>query len=211
MGEMFDPYKILGVRRNASAATIRKAFRNRAKTAHPDAGGKPGDFEALNRAHAVLADPARRKRYDETGVADDGVDTAEQEAMNAIAQLLAHVIESDLDVAHTNVAKKISEALLKEQGEKRKQIKRLDRARKRIDAMLGRFTRDEGENLLDAMLRSQIGHIDTVQKGIEARIATLKRANEIVEQYGYRFDQQTPMMVFRDNSMASSTGTSNWA
>jgi curved DNA-binding protein len=66
-----DYYQTLGLKRNASQAEIKKAFRKLARQHHPDA--KPGDkdaerrFKLINEAHAVLADPEKRKKYDALG------------------------------------------------------------------------------------------------------------------------------------------------
>ena len=63
-----DPYRLLGVARDASADDIRRAFRSAAKKSHPDL--HPGDkdaetrFKALSAAHEVLGDPERRAQYD---------------------------------------------------------------------------------------------------------------------------------------------------
>ncbi|WP_145138456.1 DnaJ C-terminal domain-containing protein [Roseomonas gilardii] len=63
-----DPYKTLGVSRQASADEIRKAFRAIAKKNHPDLN--PGDtvaeerFKAANAAHELLSDPEKRARFD---------------------------------------------------------------------------------------------------------------------------------------------------
>ncbi|KAF7309162.1 hypothetical protein MKEN_01118500 [Mycena kentingensis (nom. inval.)] len=59
-----DYYKILGVSRDADAKTIKKAFRNGAKTAHPDKGGSEQKMAALNEAYEVLSDPELRQRFD---------------------------------------------------------------------------------------------------------------------------------------------------
>src|SRR6478672_9442485 len=69
--EYQDYYETLGVPRTASPADIKKAFRKLAREHHPDK--KPGDktaeqrFKQINEAHAVLADPDKRKKYDRLG------------------------------------------------------------------------------------------------------------------------------------------------
>ena len=64
-----DYYKILGVPKDADAATIKKAYRKLAKDLHPDANA--GDkkieekFKAVSEAYDVVSDPKRRAEYDE--------------------------------------------------------------------------------------------------------------------------------------------------
>ena len=70
-----DPYLILGVTRNASAAEIRAAYRTLGAKYHPDRHqGNPLEDLAsqkmaeINRAYGVLSDPALRRAYDEAKV-----------------------------------------------------------------------------------------------------------------------------------------------
>jgi molecular chaperone DnaJ len=64
-----DYYKALGVSKNATADEIKKSYRKLARKYHPDAN--KGDvsaeerFKEISEAHSVLADPQRRKEYDE--------------------------------------------------------------------------------------------------------------------------------------------------
>lgn len=66
---MADYYSVLGVKKDASASEIKKAFRKLAKKYHPDATG--GDaaaekkFIEINEAYDVLGDEKKRKEYDE--------------------------------------------------------------------------------------------------------------------------------------------------
>ena len=69
--EFKDYYRILGVRRDATAAEIKQAFRRLARQYHPDVArdkrAAEERFKEINEAHEVLGDPARRQRYDELG------------------------------------------------------------------------------------------------------------------------------------------------
>lgn len=63
-------YKLLGVAPDATAAEVKTAYRRLAKTAHPDAGGDPETFSAINDAYVILIDPKTRDEYDRTGLVD---------------------------------------------------------------------------------------------------------------------------------------------
>ena len=69
-----DYYQTLGLKRNADAAAIKKAYRKLAMKYHPDQN--PDDpaaeekFKELNEAHETLKDPVKRQNYDTFGTAD---------------------------------------------------------------------------------------------------------------------------------------------
>jgi molecular chaperone DnaJ len=65
-----DYYDILEVNRNASQDEIKKAFRKKAHTYHPDKeSGDEEKFKEANMAYQVLGDPEKRKKYDQFGSA----------------------------------------------------------------------------------------------------------------------------------------------
>jgi molecular chaperone DnaJ len=67
-----DYYEVLGVKKDASADEIKKAFRKAAIEHHPDKGGDETKFKEINEAYEVLKDTDKRKRYDQFGHAGVG-------------------------------------------------------------------------------------------------------------------------------------------
>ena len=74
-GETDDLYQILGVPRDASAADIKKAYRQLVRKYHPDAnpGNKDAEerFKKINMAYEVLSDSQKRTQYDQFGTVGD--------------------------------------------------------------------------------------------------------------------------------------------
>lgn len=64
---MEDYYKILGLERDATPDQIKKAYRNLAKTHHPDVGGNEEEFKKISTAYEVLSDEQKRANYDNGG------------------------------------------------------------------------------------------------------------------------------------------------
>lgn len=60
-------YETLGVKKDATADEIKKAFRKAARKHHPDAGGNEEQFKEINEAYEVLSDKEKRKQYDDYG------------------------------------------------------------------------------------------------------------------------------------------------
>jgi molecular chaperone DnaJ len=73
-----DPYKTLGVNRNASEEDVKKAYRKLARQYHPDKN--PGDesaeerFKDIQEANSILSDPDKRRQYDSGAMNARGFD-----------------------------------------------------------------------------------------------------------------------------------------
>ena len=71
-----DLYELLGVKRNATKAQLKKAYRKLAKKYHPDKYALATEetkketsakMAEISSAYSILSDPKERKFYDETG------------------------------------------------------------------------------------------------------------------------------------------------
>lgn len=62
-----NPYSTLGVARAASADTIKRAYKEKAKQHHPDRGGDATKFAEISNAYDILKDPDKRAYFDSTG------------------------------------------------------------------------------------------------------------------------------------------------
>ena len=75
-------YEVLGVKKDASKAEIKKAHRSRAKKHHPDLN--PGDkaseetFKKIQAAYNILSDEKKRRQYDSGEIDAEGKDTPRQ-------------------------------------------------------------------------------------------------------------------------------------
>lgn len=68
--EYKDYYQILGVKREASMADIKRAYQKLARKYHPDLNkdeGAEAHFKEINEAYHALKDPEKRKVYDQLG------------------------------------------------------------------------------------------------------------------------------------------------
>lgn len=123
-------YDILGIPKNATSDQIKKAFRTKAMTHHPDKGGDPEKFKEINKAYEILSDDKRRQLYDKYGDDFENKMKSEGNGMNDIfshmgmgfpfgprgprghqqnkkCEDMKHVLNISLEQAYNGVSKKL--------------------------------------------------------------------------------------------------------
>jgi len=126
---MIDLYQLLGIKRGASRDEIRKAYRRKAKTSHPDSGGSVQQFSALATAHEVLSDDRRREKYDTTGEIETAKpNNVDVSAIEVIAQKLGLVIHAEQDVTSMDIDALIRQAIREDIASRKSNIADQERA-----------------------------------------------------------------------------------
>src|ERR1035438_2640985 len=147
---MTDLYAILGVPRDADRAAIRRAYREMAHTAHPDAGGSPEAFARIKMAHDILTDEARRQRYDETGeVVEITVDNRRAQLMETLSsgldQAMLRLARGTKPPKYVDMAKLTAEALRERRREWTNQRQEFEKTANWSRELLGRFSAASGD------------------------------------------------------------------
>lgn len=183
-----DLYRVLGVGRGAAQDDLRRAYRQKAKTSHPDSGGSVGAFGEIATAYAVLSDPARRERYDLTGEIDPPrADTLDASAIEVIAQKLGLIIHAEQDVTSLDIDALIEGAIREDMGQRRANILSHNRAIERTTKLRARVKRKANgrDNMLAKVLDwHEASAKDQIKKN-EAAVSSLERALDILKDYSF--------------------------
>ena len=194
-------YETLGVQKDATATDIKKAYRRKASAAHPDKGGSDEEMAKLNRAMAVLDDPARREQYDRTGSDGDGP-TVEERARSALMSLFLQAIErSDDNIVDVlgRVIEEQKDDLAKKRREQQKLRERFAKRRSKVS------TRDGVENLAHLIIDDQVRKCDQALASMDDFEKVVNACERMLKAYT---DQTTaPVAAFVVTSGTSTSST----
>ena len=190
---MTDPYSTLGLSPDCTPTDIRRAYRARAATLHPDASGcaSADAFRSLCEARDLLLDPARRKRYDETGA------TANEPQSKPISYILAILdlfLEKPENLEFTDLAKAIQQELIAGQATIAMQLATAKREEKAISRLKGRFKRREkGVNLLDGVITQRLLSVKAKAESLERKQQELVEALALAKEFDFTVEPRAQM------------------
>ncbi len=201
---MKNPYETLGVASSADRDTIKRAYRKRAKKAHPDrAGGSTTEMAEINRAYALLDDPAKRAAYDAGDDPDRPRKTLDEEAnalllsaMEAVFNQLSE--DDDMVKAMRSV---LNGALLDHQRNVGNAECRAKKAARVLERLRG------GERF-EPMLRAQAAAADREVLHHNLIIERLRRAIELAQQVEWNGPQKRP--TYATGPTVSVTTATRW-
>lgn len=205
-----DPYDVLGVARSADQSTIKKAYRRRAGETHPDRGGSDEQFGRVNSAYLLLSDPARRKRFDETGEDDsEGPDNAHAQVLQIIVQAFDAVLGSiqaqGVDPVKHDMLAAMRDVVARNRRDLNAQIGKIERSKAELERLLGRFERvDSGENAIEAIIAGRCAEMERALQNARRELGARDSAAEMLRQYRFLADLQ-PLVTFGHSASASTT------
>jgi DnaJ-class molecular chaperone len=185
-------YNTLGVDENATAKEIKDAFKQKAKDNHPDKGGDEEKMKEYNHAYAVLINPDKRKKYDETG--DERAENSfESRFLSIVSAIFIQLIEKN-SIQNVKVKDLIKEFKLQVNGT----IKQLDNMLNDLDDRRDKYIESlnrvssKKSNAITTILQGQIDAITQQQEGMKQEQEFLKLCLVEIEDYTYKTDEPEP-------------------
>lgn len=174
-----NPYDTLGVPSNATKDQIEKAYRDKARKTHPDAGGDSDQFKTIARAREILVCDERRKRFDETGDTGDRPRTA---ASAAEAMVAGMVQEAFMQEGRPPI-RWMCDQIDKRRYDMKRAVEQAKQQRSKMATKIDKFTSDnrktknkQGLEFVTGVLTAAMANLDMTIARTEADIATCTEA-----------------------------------
>lgn len=188
-------YRVLGIRPNSSAETIKKAFRRKAMKFHPDRNvgddAAAAEYLEIQKAYDILSDPERRAKYDATGDTSHTIPRENSELMGILHPTLMETITTIAPFERIESLDLVKRMITKVQN----RISQIEDVHKQIlvrqkllNKVIGRITTEGEENLLDSMVKNELDGLEIPLANIKADLDKHTRAINFLKQCKYRMD-----------------------
>lgn len=191
-----DLYATLGVDRTADKAEMRRAYRRKAKSAHPDAGGSAAAFHRLKTALSVLSDDARRQRYDQTGEVDEGqpLDQDLARRLEVLGLILSNALDTMIpqgrDPETGDMLWEMRASVAKVRHAWTSELKAFEKADSVWAKVDGRFSQRKADqpNRIGQIITGQREQLRYRRTAVELRLKALDEVQAMLDDYSYRRD-----------------------
>lgn len=185
-------YETLGLKENATADEIKRAYRAKAKEKHPDKGGDPGEFTPIAHAYEVLSNPERKLLYDATGSGEPPrIEKDVQEVlMNGFSQALQ--TEEDVEIL-AFVRDGLESVKIKIESERT----RADARKKTLKAKRERTSSTNAANLIHQLIDEELRRIDGLSIHLDYQAELNEACFAALESYSEKWEEPPPPVYFR--------------
>lgn len=177
-------YDALGIKPDATADEVKRAYRACSSKAHPDKGGSDEEMAKINRAYDVLSSPDRRASYDAGGDDSEPVSLAER-ARGLLADLIDNCLSNSAQNIVVACHQRIDEAMDEAKRGKRvaeAKVKVMTKRRKTISKQ------GEGENLVHAVIDKKIAEASAKLVQLDQVIELFTEVRVQLKDYNYTPD-----------------------
>jgi len=188
-----DPYKVLGIKKTATAKGIKSAYRKLSSVHHPDKpSGNEDKFKELSEAYKVLKDPKRRERYDTTGRTSESKATPDrirafiQTTVRTLVEAVRQDGTSD-DPVFENIKDKVIMSLLGARTQIKNDMFNSQRKLERTQRLIERFKLKETDTF-DPVQDSLVSEKKRIQSELEAQEDALELSmavEKVLKTYDY--------------------------
>jgi DnaJ-class molecular chaperone len=182
MNNDFNPYTVLGVDKDTSIDDIKKTFKQKSKTAHPDHGGSPEEFDALKKAYEILTDASKRRMWDEYRLADNL--NIENEAKMVASQIAVQTLDTYPDSC--NFDKEMAEVFKKCLQDISNQIRDSTQRKERLEKRFKAIHKKPVDDFISIDIERAIEAKDIQIRQQKLNLEIHKKAFELIK--GYKFD-----------------------
>jgi curved DNA-binding protein CbpA len=193
-----SPYEVLGVEPTATPEDIKRAHRERARRAHPDAGGSAETMAEVSEAYAVLKDPQRRLLLDRTGQTE-GPPPLEVSIRTLLLQAFTEELANGTEGILDRVRKAIRQMIQRTTDNRAKaQFARsqFERAKKKVRVK-------RGDNLFHRAIDDRIRAAEAAMQGCENELDVYRGALKAMD--NYEQDPESPFGMLGYSNRASVT------
>lgn len=184
-------YDKLGVKKNARKEEIKRAFRNLAKTNHPDAGGDAEVFKEMAKAYTILSNDKLRIRYDQTGE-EQSIDQSLVNAIALVKSSLFFVINTyKQQTIMVDIIKEMKKELNHKKTSLMSSIKNEDKCIKDLEKIKSRLSIKKKKNVPEVLIVALDDEITNIRRKMAVegeQIDTFEIAETILSQYYFNRD-----------------------
>jgi DnaJ-class molecular chaperone len=182
MNTDFDPYIVLDVGEGSSIDDVKKSFKQKSKTAHPDCGGSPEEFDILKKAYEILTDASKRRMWDEYRMTGDL--NIETEAKMAASQIAVQILDTYPD--NCNFDKEMAEIFEKCLRDIAGQIRDLIQKKERLEKRFKSIHKKPDDDFISIDIERAVNAKDIQIRQQKLNLEIHKKAFELIK--GYKFD-----------------------
>ena len=182
-----NPYKVLGVRKNASQETIKKAYRKLSMKHHPDKGGDVDVMAEITAAYAILSDAKRKVDYDQNG------NTSSKPSLNAqavgvLCNCLSARMAGEGINPNTYLIRDMKSFIRTGRVGAKLELAKAKSERKQIKEVMNRLVCKNGNNIFTRQFIEKIASAElTMEKAINS-VRVMRRAITLLDDYEFRRD-----------------------